>query len=57
MSDHAFKLAICQIRTELNKQATMDKAEAMVKQAAVNGATVVVLPEMYNCPPRIEHHP
>ena len=50
MSDHAFKLAICQIRTELNKQATMDKAEAMVKQAAVNGATVVVLPAMYNCP-------
>lgn len=50
MSDHAFKLAICQIRTELNKQATMDKAEAMVKQAAVNGANVVVLPEMFNCP-------
>ena len=50
MSDHAFKLAVCQIRTELNKQATMDKAEDMVKQAAVNGANVVVLPEMFNCP-------
>ena len=27
MSDHAFKLAVCQIRTELDKKLTMDKAE------------------------------
>lgn len=50
MSDHAFKLAVCQIRTELDKKVTMDKAERMVREAAENGANVVVLPEMYNCP-------
>ena len=50
MSDHAFKLAVCQIRTELDKKVTMDKAERMVCEAAGNGANVVVLPEMYNCP-------
>ena len=50
MSDHAFKLAVCQIRTELDKKLTMDKAERMVCEAAGNGANVVVLPEMYNCP-------
>ena len=50
MSDHAFKLAVCQIRTELDKKVTMDKAERMVREAARNGANVVVLPEMYNCP-------
>ena len=50
MSDHAFKLAVCQIRTELDKKLTMDKAERMVCEAAGNGANVVVLPERYNCP-------
>ena len=50
MSDHAFKLAVCQIRTELDKKVTMDKTERMVCEAAGNGANVVVLPEMYNCP-------
>lgn len=50
MSDHVFKLAVCQIRTEIDKKLTMDKAERMVCEAAQNGANVVVLPEMYNCP-------
>lgn len=45
-----FKLAVVQIRTELDKALTMEKAERMVKEAAENGANVVVLPEMYNCP-------
>ena len=50
MSKEKFKLAVCQIRTELNKRETMEKAERMVKEAAANGANVVVLPEMFNCP-------
>lgn len=50
MSDHAFKLAVCQIRTELDKAVTMEKARCMVREAAEDGANVVVLPEMYNCP-------
>ena len=45
-----FKLAVVQIRTELDKALTMEKAERMIKEAAENGANVVVLPEMYNCP-------
>ena len=44
------KLAVCQIRTELDQHETMDKAYKMVSQAAGNGAQIVVLPEMWNCP-------
>lgn len=44
------KIAVCQIRTELDKAVTMEKAEKMVKEAADNGADIVVLPEMFNCP-------
>lgn len=50
MSDKKFKLAVCQLRTELEQSATMEKAERMVREAAANGAQVVCLPEMYNCP-------
>ena len=45
-----FKLAVIQIRTELDKALTMEKAERMVNEAAKNGAKVIVLPEMFNCP-------
>lgn len=44
------KIAVCQLKTELIWQETMDKAERMVKSAAQSGADIVVLPEMYNCP-------
>lgn len=44
------KLAICQLRTELDQHETMDKAYRMISQAAGNGAQIVVLPEMWNCP-------
>ena len=50
MSKAKFKLAVCQMRTELNKRENMEKAARMVKEAAENGADVVVLPEMFNCP-------
>lgn len=45
-----FKIAVCQIRTETDKAATMAKAERMIREAADNGAEVIVLPEMWNCP-------
>ena len=45
-----FKMAVIQLRTELEKAVTMEKAEGMIKEAAENGAKVVVLPEMFNCP-------
>ena len=45
-----FKLAVVQIRTETDKEKTFDKAERMINEAADNGAELVVLPEMWNCP-------
>ncbi len=50
MNGTCFKTAVCQIRTELDPRQTMRKAEAMVRIAAVNGAQVICLPEMYQCP-------
>ncbi len=44
------KLAVCQLRTELDQEQTMDKARRMIARAAENGADIVVLPEMWNCP-------
>ena len=44
------KLALCQIRTELDREETMNKAERMIREAAANGADFAVLPEMFNCP-------
>lgn len=44
------RIAVCQIRTELDGQQTMDKAAAFIRRAAENGADIVVLPEMFNCP-------
>ena len=45
-----FKLAVVQIRTETDKEKTFAKAEKMISEAANNGAELVVLPEMWNCP-------
>ena len=50
MSQTNLKIAVCQLKTELDQAVTMDKAEAQVAEAAQNGANVVVLPEMFNCP-------
>ena len=44
------RLALCQLRTELDQAETMTKAHRMVREAAQNGAEIVVLPEMFNCP-------
>lgn len=45
-----FKVAVCQMRTEIDQEQSMEKAERMLKEAAENGADVAVLPEMFNCP-------
>ncbi len=44
------KLAIVQLRTEPEQRETMEKAERLIRKAAQNGAEIVVLPEMFNCP-------
>ena len=44
------KLAVYQIRTEIDQDETLEKAEKMIAEAAENGAEIVVLPEMFACP-------
>jgi len=44
------KIAVCQIRTELDQAETMKKAADFISRAAQSGADLVVLPEMFNCP-------
>lgn len=46
----SFKIGICQMRVVDDKQINLDKATAMIKESADNGADMVVLPEMFNCP-------
>lgn len=45
-----FKLAVCQLTVEENKAVNIDNAYKRIRDAAVNGASVIVLPEMFNCP-------
>ena len=45
-----FTVAICQMKVVDDKQANIDKAKAMIRESASNGADMVVLPEMFNCP-------
>jgi omega-amidase len=44
------KVALCQMKVGLNKQDNLDKAVRMIEQAADQGAEMVMLPEMFNCP-------
>ena len=44
------KVAVLQLRTELDYEKTMKKAAALVREAAETGADFAVLPEMFNCP-------
>lgn len=44
------KLALLQLRTELSRDETMEKAARMLREAAARGAQIAVLPEMFNCP-------
>lgn len=55
--DQSFKLAICQMQVQTDKQKNINKAREMIGQAAANGADIVVLPEMFNCPYINEYFP
>ncbi|MER2235307.1 MAG: carbon-nitrogen hydrolase family protein [Candidatus Limivicinus sp.] len=50
MNRKKFSLGVCQLRTELEYEATMEKAAEMISFAAKSGAKVLVLPEMFSCP-------
>ena len=45
-----FKIGLCQMMGSKDKEESRAKARAMVSEAAKNGAQVVALPEMWNCP-------
>ncbi|MEA4922212.1 MAG: carbon-nitrogen hydrolase family protein [Eubacteriaceae bacterium] len=45
-----FKIALCQMAGSFDKSESMNRAESFVVQAADNGAKIVSLPEMWNCP-------
>jgi omega-amidase len=43
-------IALCQIQVSRDKQNNLTKALEMIAQAASQGAEIVMLPEMFNCP-------
>ena len=45
-----FKIGLCQIKVSFDKKESMARAKAAVWEAADNGARVISLPEMWNCP-------
>jgi omega-amidase len=45
-----FKLALCQLKATSSKAHNLKRAEEMVTTASNNGADVIMLPEMFNCP-------
>ena len=44
------KIAICQVKVLHKKGLNLKKASAMIKESAKNGAEIIILPEMFNCP-------
>ncbi|MDD4122628.1 MAG: carbon-nitrogen hydrolase family protein, partial [Eubacteriales bacterium] len=46
----AFQLALCQMKISKDKNQNIAAAELMIRKAAGNGAQVIALPEMFNCP-------
>ncbi|VBB05326.1 carbon-nitrogen hydrolase [Lucifera butyrica] len=44
------KIGICQMAVEADKTTNIEKAGAMIQNAARNGCILAVLPEMFNCP-------
>lgn len=45
-----FKIGLCQMKGSFDKRESMQTAERFIREAAANGAQVVSLPEMWNCP-------
>lgn len=44
------RLGLCQMKVTADKQANLRQAQAHIAQAAAQGAKLVLLPEMFNCP-------
>ena len=50
MSERTFRIGVCQLLSRTDKEENMQRAEEMVREAAAGGASVVVLPEVFQCP-------
>ncbi|CAA0814590.1 Omega-amidase-chloroplastic [Striga hermonthica] len=50
-----FKIGLCQISVTADKRSNIDKACSMIESASKQGANLVVLPEMWNCPYSTEY--
>lgn len=46
----SFEIALCQMNVVEKKKQNIERAVSMIKEAGDHGATMVVLPEMFNCP-------
>ena len=45
-----FRMALCQVKTVIDKQTNLRNAERMIMKAADDGAQVIMLPEMFTTP-------
>lgn len=45
-----FKIALCQTKVFNDKEKSLKNAMARISEAAQNGANIIALPEMFNCP-------
>ena len=54
---NSINVAVCQLNVVEEKETNIQKARAMIHLAAEQGARLVVLPEMFNCPYRAEAFP
>ena len=45
-----FRIGLCQMKGSFDKKKSMDTAAEFIREAAANGAQVISLPEMWNCP-------
>ncbi|OPJ56349.1 carbon-nitrogen hydrolase family protein [Alkalithermobacter paradoxus] len=52
--ERVFKIALCQIKVENDKEKNIEKGIKYIKEAAKNGAKLICLGEMFNCPYRKE---
>lgn len=50
MNENTISLAVIQLRTETDYDATMQKARRLLAEASAKGAQIAVLPEMFSCP-------
>ncbi len=46
----SFKIAVCQLHVVDDKEVNLQMAVDLIEESASNGADLVVLPEMFNCP-------